>query len=101
MKKQILTANSLHSGGVVFLSKEGKWSTYISKAWVSDNSEMVQLFESLGSRAVKNQLIVEPYLLDISIENGLPTPIRFREQIRVNGLTFDVVSNKSSLREVA
>ncbi|RLA05802.1 MAG: DUF2849 domain-containing protein [Gammaproteobacteria bacterium] len=72
MKTQILTANNLHSGGVVFLSTEGGWSPYISQAWVSDNSETDLLFEALGRRAAKKQLIVEPFLIDVSVENDEP-----------------------------
>ncbi len=101
MKAQTLTANDLHSGGVVFFSTEGSWSPCISTAWVSDKSESVQLFEALGRRAVKKQLIVEPFLLDIRVEEGIPRPIRFREQIRVNGPTVNVEFNHSAYKAVA
>ena len=101
MKTQILTANDLLSGGVVFLSTEGNWSSTISDAWISDNSESVELFESLGRRAEKKQLVVGAFLIDIKIENGSPQPIRFREQLRVNGPSLNVEFNKSIVRDVA
>ncbi|MCP4411235.1 MAG: DUF2849 domain-containing protein [Gammaproteobacteria bacterium] len=85
MKKQIVTASDLRSGGVVFLTATGGWSPCISSALISEPSEAVLILEKRGQQAVAEQIIVGPYLIDINMENGLPNPVRFREQLRVNG----------------
>ncbi len=85
MKKQIVTASDLRSGGVVFLTTTGGWSPYISSALISEPAEAVLVLEKQGLQAVAEQIIVAPYLIDINMENGLPNPVRFREQLRVNG----------------
>ncbi len=90
MKKQVLTASDLRSGGVVFLTREGNWSPYISNALVSEICDAEQILEKQGQFSVNEQAVDElkvvgPYLIDIKMENGLPNPVRFREQLRVNG----------------
>jgi len=96
MKKQVLTASDLRSGGVVFLTESGDWSPYISKALISENSAVVEMFEKQGQLSVAEQKIVGPYLMEINLENGLPNPVRFREQLRVNGPSVQAEFRKAA-----
>jgi len=98
---KILTANDLHSGGVVFATAHGDWSPFISQALLSDDAVTNERLETCGQHAVERQLVVEPFFIDVSIENGLPRAIRFREQLRVNGPSVQTAFSKPAFREVA
>jgi len=98
---KILTANDLHSGGVVFATANGDWSSFISQALLSDNADTNEKLETCGQHAVERQLVVEPFFIDVTIENSLPRPVRFREQLRVNGPSVQTAFSKPAFREVA
>jgi hypothetical protein len=85
MSRKILTANDLHSGGVIYAADNGNWSQFITQAVLSDEGVSEEKLISIGKLAVSTQKAVEPFLIDIEIENGIPVPVHFREQLRVNG----------------
>ena len=101
MTLNILTANSLLSGGVVFLTNHGDWSQFISLARVFDDDDSVQNLEASGQQAVGEQIIVEPFLINITIEKGVPRPVRFRERLRVGGPSVRNDFSKPLFKEVA
>jgi hypothetical protein len=98
---KILTANDLHSGGVVFATRDNNWSPFISQAHLSNDNETHDKLVSIGNQAVSSQIIVEPFLIDITIENGVPVPVRFREQLRVYGPSVRSEFSKPLIQEVA
>lgn len=85
MKYQVLTANSLINGNVVFLTSDNDWSPFIAQAQICQDDAQLEALEAIGHQAVDNQVIVEPFLIEVIVENDLPKPVRFREQLRVNG----------------
>jgi len=101
MTLKILTANDLHSGGVVFLTSQGDWSPFISSAHLSDNEQNMKELEVIGQGAVRAQIIVEPFFIDVLIENGIPLPVRFREQLRVSGPSVRSEFSKPFFQEAA
>lgn len=101
MTLKILTANGLHSGGVVFLTSHGDWSPFIALAQISDDDDTAQKLESSGQQAVGEQTIVEPFFIDITIENGVPHPVRFRERLRVGGPSVRSDFSKPLFKEAA
>jgi hypothetical protein len=83
--KQALTANRLSDGEVVF-GGEGSWVEKFSQAKLyADKAEAEAALE-----AAKGQVttIIDPYLIDISLENGQPVPIALRERVRALGPTI-------------
>lgn len=98
---KILTANDLLSGGVVFLTADGAWTPFISLAHISQNDDTARKLEISGEKAVSEQIIVEPFFIDITIENGAPRPVRFRERLRVSGPSVRSDFSKPFFREVA
>ncbi len=101
MSLKILTANDLRNGRVVFATGENDWSPVISRAHISNDNETDEKLLSIGKQAVDRQIIVEPFLIDITIENGLPAPVRFREQLRVCGPSVRPEFSRPLFREVA
>lgn len=101
MSFNILTANDLLSGGVVYLTSQNNWSPFISQAHVSDGAATNEHLESVGYQAEAEQIIVGPFLIAVTIENGIPRPTRFRERLRVNGPSVRSEFSKPTFKEVA
>ena len=89
MSYQIVTANRLEDGRVVYLNANHIWSEDV-KAGTCANSEAagVEILEKAQESAARQE-IVDPYLIDVEIgKNGI-SPVSFREKIRAKGPTGD------------
>ena len=83
---QVITANSLGDGRVVFQTPTG-WSHDISFADILDTAEALETAMARANLAAAQNRVVEPYAIDVKRgPNGL-VPTRFRERIRVEGPT--------------
>ncbi|MBY8974928.1 DUF2849 domain-containing protein [Rhodobacteraceae bacterium NNCM2] len=80
----VITAYDLVEGHAVFLGAEG-WNGDIAKAMVALTPEQAEEFEALGQRHVLANEVVEPYLVPVTLDGGLPVPVSRREQIRAAG----------------
>ncbi len=80
-----LTANRLHDGLVVFLSSDGSWSERVDNADVAKTDDAVSGLERIGVQAVKANIVVDPYLVDVAIEGARITPLANRERFRTRG----------------
>jgi hypothetical protein len=81
----ILTANRLSDGRVVFLDFEGGWHERIDVALVARTTEEAAELETRGAVDVAQNLIVEPYLVEVREAEGQLLPIRQRERVRAGG----------------
>jgi hypothetical protein len=81
----ILTANRLSDGRVVFLDFDGSWHERINVAFVARTTQEVAELEKRGAVDVAQNLIVEPYLVEVREAEGQLLPIRQRERIRAGG----------------
>lgn len=80
-----LTGNRLADGEVMF-GGPGGWVEKFSEAVLySDAAEAEAALEAAKAQPT---FIVDPYLIDISLENGQPVPIAFRERVRALGPTI-------------
>ena len=85
MTREVVTANRLDDGAVVYLTEEGDWSELIiDSLTVSDDSERDALLTE-AANAVARQEVVEPYVVAVKDDSGTIQPIRIREQIRAEG----------------
>jgi hypothetical protein len=85
MALQIITANTLAVGDVTYLTKDGGWSGWVDDARIAETeAEGAEMLE-LGKKGVADGLVVDAYLIDITLEDGKIKPVRWREQIRANG----------------
>lgn len=87
MTQQVLTANRLHDGAVVYLAANHDWTRNIESGLASD-SENTEALMQAAERAVDEQIIIAPYLIDVEIEDHRISPLRFREKIRAKGPTI-------------
>lgn len=83
---QIVTANRLGDGAVVFFADDGGWSERIARAQVVARSEGEALLVKAEAAA---GAVVAPYLIDVEAnlagDATRPMPTRYRERIRAFG----------------
>lgn len=87
MTHQIVTANRLHDGAVVYLAKDHDWTRNIASGFPAEAGETENLMVA-AVQAVQAQIIMAPYLIDVEIGANAIHPLRFREQIRAKGPTI-------------
>ena len=83
----MIIANRLTDGLVVFLAADGGWSVDIADGIViTDGAEEERLMaQAKGDEAAC--LVVDPNLIDVTVDGGLPRPVAIREAIRAFGPT--------------
>ncbi|HJQ57104.1 MAG TPA: DUF2849 domain-containing protein [Vineibacter sp.] len=89
---QVVTANRLRDGSVVFLTDAGAWTADIAGAAVARDEAAAQRLLAIGAVAAAESRIVEPYLTAVSEDGDSVTPVSLRERIRAQGLTFAAIS---------
>jgi hypothetical protein len=86
-KGQVMTANRLADGAVVFLTRGGDWSERIDDAALALEPQAAAALEARGNEAVAANLISGPYLFDATRESGRVKASHIRERIRALGPT--------------
>jgi hypothetical protein len=79
---KIITANALLEGDVIYLSATG-WTRTLSEAEILTDEADAEL--RLIEASAQTGQIVGAYLADIKEQNGIPTPVHFREDFRARG----------------
>lgn len=80
---QVITANALSSGDVVYLAQSGEWSVEIVDAAYFDDKASA---EDRMAQAEKDVLaVVDVHLADVEITANGPVPVTRREALRANG----------------
>jgi Protein of unknown function (DUF2849) len=77
----ILNANDLPSGDVVYWSGHD-WVREIATAMIVLDADAAEM---LGKEAVAARRVIDPYLVEVTLDKGFPWPVRPREQIRATG----------------
>jgi len=84
---QVVIANRLTDGRVVFLSKDDVWATNVNDARVSESDADAEALLEIGQRLAGQQQVVEPELIDVDVQAGQVRPTKPREAIRATGPT--------------
>ena len=88
---QVVSANRLGDGAVVFLDEAGDWITSLAGAAVAHGEREAAILLRRGQ--VEGVSVVEPFLVAVSRdEDGTLEPLSLREKIRASGLTFEVIA---------
>lgn len=85
MTGQILTANRLSDGAVVYLDRAHNWVGQIDLCVPVTDEAAKQALENAGQRAVKARQVIEPYLIDVTSHEGIVRPTKLKEIIRAQG----------------
>lgn len=83
---QIVTANRLVDGRVVFRDEDGSWVESLHAAAVADPATAAAMVAA-SAADVAARLIVDPYAVDVVRADGAYTPKTMREKIRAGGPT--------------
>ena len=78
----VITANRLLDGIVVYLAPNGGWVEELAGASVANSEEETKALESVAAKAVAERKVVAVYPMEVSIQDGVPVPLSVRERIR-------------------
>ncbi|MBP0651345.1 DUF2849 domain-containing protein, partial [Mycobacterium tuberculosis] len=82
---QVITANRLTDGLVVYLDAGGRWTTDIAAARLLDADDAVAAALAEGQAAAGRQEIVDPYAVAVVAGAKGVAPQSLRERIRAFG----------------
>jgi Protein of unknown function (DUF2849) len=86
-KGQVMTANRLRDGEVVFLTRAGVWSERIDEAVLAQEPQSVAALESRAANDVGATIITGQYLFEAERVDGKIRALHMRERIRTLGPT--------------
>lgn len=95
---QVVTANRLVDGDVVYLTEDGHWSEWLRDGCLADNKQAAAALLETAEKAVAAQIVVEPYAIDVIAEDETVRASRYREQIRASGPTIRTDLGKQAVR---
>jgi hypothetical protein len=85
MTLQMITANRLTDGAVVFLAGGERWVERFEDGALARDTAEAGLLQQIADAAVARAEVVGPYLIEVSEQDGRLLPSRYRERIRVEG----------------
>jgi sulfite reductase (NADPH) hemoprotein beta-component len=85
MALQVVTANRLGDGRVVYLADGDAWVEEVGRARIAESEETGKTLTAVAEKAVAERLVVGPYLIDVKVEGDRVTPTRYREVLRALG----------------
>lgn len=83
----IVTANRLIDGVVIFQDSAGLWSEDFARAAVYADAGATKAALALAAQAEARDELVEPYAIVVELRNGHYVPKALREAIRATGPT--------------
>jgi hypothetical protein len=86
-KGQVMTANRLRDGEVVFLTRSGQWNEAIDEAVLVQEPQAAAALETRADADVKANLVTGHYLFDAERVDGKIRATHIRERIRTLGPT--------------
>src|SRR5262245_13433555 len=84
---QVLTANRLSDGEVVYLDARDRWVERLAEAQILGDKAEGEAALVKGVQAENNRQVVHAYLFDISGQGEALKPVKMREIIRAEGPT--------------
>lgn len=85
---QVVIANRLRDGIVVFLGTDGGWVERVADSTPATSPEEGEKLQEAGLRAEREQLVLDPKLIDVEERDGAWVPTKRREAIRAAGPTI-------------
>jgi hypothetical protein len=101
MGAQVMTANRLRDGDVVYLTAAGEWSLWLRDAAVVHDEAGQAALAARAKRAEADRLVVGPYLMAVAESDAGPQPIGTREKIRAKGPTVHPHFGKQAMAGAA
>lgn len=84
---QVVTANRLREGDVVYLTDTGRWSTHLNESRASSDEGIIEAMLQQAAADVAARRVVAPYAFEVVEIDGILQPLSARELIRAAGPT--------------
>lgn len=85
---QVINANRLDDGHVVFWTETGEWVTFLEEATLLWTQETLTAALSHAQGAEKQNLVIDPYAIPlVQKEEGQWSAVALRDKIRTQGPT--------------
>ena len=84
---EVITANRLLDGIVVYLAPDGGWVEDLAHARLARTQDETKELESIAAKAVADRVVVAVYPMDVTIADGVPVALSVRERIRASHRT--------------
>ena len=78
----VVTANRLLDGIVVYLAADGSWTEDLARARLAETEEETKALEAEAAKAVAERLVVAVYPMAVALHDGAVYPLSVRERIR-------------------
>ena len=78
----VVTANRLVDGIVVYLAPDGSWTEDIARARFALTEDETSALEAQANQAVKDRIVVAMYPMPVEIKDGAVDLLSVREKIR-------------------
>jgi hypothetical protein len=85
---QMIIANRLRDGVVVFLAADEKWVPAIAVGTLIDSEADAVKLMAVAKRHEDECQVIDPQLIDVEVKDGKPRPTAIREAIRAFGPTI-------------
>jgi hypothetical protein len=86
---KMITANELRAGYVVFLGANGSWVRTVAEGLQFAEGPELEAAKAYAQAQHDARVVVEPYVIDIIVKDGVPVPEKLKERIRAKGPTVD------------
>lgn len=87
MTQQIVSANRLTDGLVVYLTAGAGWSERLADGHVAADEAAAERILAAARQAESERIVVDSYLIDVAEFDGVLRPTKYREYIRAEGPT--------------
>ena len=78
----VVTANRLIDGIVVYLASDRSWTEEIGRARLAETEEETKALEAQAAEDVKARKVVAVYPMEVALTDGAVDPLSVRERIR-------------------
>jgi hypothetical protein len=78
----VVTANRLVDGIVVYLAPDGSWTEEIGRARLAETEDETKVLEAAAAKDVAARKVVAVYPMEVALHDGAVDPLSVRERIR-------------------
>ena len=78
----VVTANRLVDGIVVYLASDGGWTEEIGRARLAETEDETKALEAEAAKDVAARKVVAVYPMEVALHDGEVDPLSVRERIR-------------------
>ena len=89
---QMIIANTLSDGFVVFLTEDSGWTRDIAAGAIAATDEAADALLATAKQAEADNVVIDPYLIPIEIDGDQRKPTEYREFIRAHGPSIPIPS---------